>query len=352
MLQCMNSVDFSSVPFFSQPSWMHPRRVGSLFESRLCILDFWFKSVIIVTMKPMNHTLTAIDGIKVGHATDLTARTGCTVILCPAGATAGVDVRGAAPGTRETEALRPGRLVQKAHAVLLTGGSAFGLDAAGGVVQYLEAQNVGFPAGPVRVPIVSAAVIFDLGVGDAKVRPDREMGYQTCLNATDEPVAMGAIGAGTGATVGKAPGVTSSPGGVGSACICLDSGLIVAAITVVNALGNVVNPNTGEILAGGKENGSFVDITERLLDANIVQGTNTTIGVVATNAALSPAEVNRVTEMAHDGMARAIRPAHTMFDGDTLFTLATGTHTNGSVNTVGILAAEVVAEAIVNAVTA
>ena len=300
----------------------------------------------------MNHTLTAIDGIKVGHATDLTARTGCTVILCPAGATAGVDVRGAAPGTRETEALRPGRLVQKAHAVLLTGGSAFGLDAAGGVVQYLEAQNVGFPAGPVRVPIVPAAVIFDLGVGDAKVRPDREMGYQACLNATDEPVAMGAIGAGTGATVGKAPGVTSSPGGVGSACICLDSGLIVAAITVVNALGNVVNPNTGEILAGGKENGSFVDITERLLDANIVQGTNTTIGVVATNAALSPAEVNRVAEMAHDGMARAIRPAHTMFDGDTLFTLATGTHTSGSVNTVGILAAEVVAEAIVNAVTA
>ena len=300
----------------------------------------------------MNHTLTAIDGIKVGHATDLTARTGCTVILCPTGATAGVDVRGAAPGTRETEALRPGRLVQKAHAVLLTGGSAFGLDAAGGVVQYLEAQNVGFPAGPVRVPIVPAAVIFDLGVGDAKVRPDREMGYQVCLNATDEPVAIGAIGAGTGATVGKAPGVTSSPGGVGSACICLDSGLIVAAITVVNALGNVVNPNTGEILAGGKENGSFVDITERLLDANIVQGTNTTIGVVATNAALSPAEVNRVAEMAHDGMARAIRPAHTMFDGDTFFTLATGTHTSGSVNTVSILAAEVVAEAIVNAVTA
>ena len=165
----------------------------------------------------------------------------CTVILCPAGATAGVDVRGAHPGTRETEALRPGRLVQKAHAVLLTGGSAFGFDAAGGVVQYLEEKNVGFPAGPVRVPIVPAAVIFDLGVGDASIRPDREMGYQACLNATDEPVAMGAVGAGTGATVGKAPGVTSSPGGVGSACMRLDSGLIVAAITVVNALGNVVH---------------------------------------------------------------------------------------------------------------
>ena len=303
-------------------------------------------------MESTNRTLTAIDGITVGHATDLTARTGCTVVLCPAGATAGVDVRGAAPGTRETEALRPGRLVQKAHAVLLTGGSAFGLDAAGGVVQYLEEQNVGFPAGSVRVPIVPSAVIFDLGVGDANVRPDREMGYQACLNATDESVVMGAVGAGTGATVGKAPGVTSSPGGVGSACVRLDSGLIVAAIMIVNALGNVVCPRTGEILAGGKENGDFVDITERLLDADLVQGTNTTIGVVATNATLSPAEVHRVAEMAHDGMARAIRPAHTMFDGDTLFALATGPHTGSSVNTVGILAAEVVAEAIVNAVTA
>lgn len=302
-------------------------------------------------MASTNQTLTAIDGIKVGHATAAAARTGCTVVLCPVGATAGVDVRGAAPGTRETEALRPGRLVQKAHAVLLTGGSAFGLDAAGGVVQYLEEQNVGFPAGPVRVPIVPAAVIFDLGVGDAKVRPDREMGYQACLNATDEPVEMGTIGAGAGATVGKAPGVTPSPGGVGSACKYLDSGLIVAAIVVVNALGNVVNPDTGEIVAGGKEDGCFVDITERLLDANLVQGTNTTIGVVATNATLTPAEAHRVTEMAHDGMARAIRPSHTMFDGDTLFSLATGAHTGSSVNTVGILAAEVVAEAIVNAVT-
>ena len=303
-------------------------------------------------MRSTNQTLTAIEGIKVGHATNSAARTGCTVILCPAGATAGVDVRGAAPGTRETDALRSGRLVQKAHAVLLTGGSAFGLDAAGGVVEYLEAQNVGFPAGPVRVPIVPTAVIFDLGVGDANVRPDRAMGYQACLNATDEPVAMGSVGAGTGATVGKAPGVTSSPGGVGSACIRLDSGLIVAAIAVVNSLGNVVHPESGEILAGGKENGGFVDITERLLGADMVHGTNTTIGVVATNAALISAEVNRVAEMAHDGMARAIRPAHTMSDGDTLFTLATGAHTGSSVNTVGILAAEVVAMAIVNAVTA
>lgn len=303
-------------------------------------------------MQSTNHTLTAIEGITVGHATDSAARTGCTVILCPTGATAGVDVRGAAPGTRETEALRSGRLVQKAHAVLLTGGSAFGLDAAGGVVQYLEEQDVGFPAGSVHVPIVPAAVIFDLGIGDANVRPDREMGYQACLNATDEPIEMGAIGAGTGATVGKAPGVTSSIGGVGSACKYLDSGLIVAAIVVVNSLGNVVHPETGKIVAGGKENGVFVDITERLLDANVVHGTNTTIGVVATNATLTSAETNRVAEMAHDGMARAIRPSHTMFDGDTLFALATGAHTGSSVNTIGILATEVVAEAIVSAVTA
>ena len=302
-------------------------------------------------MASTNQTLTAIDGIKVGHATNATARTGCTVLLCPDGATAGIDVRGAAPGSRETEAIRPGRLIQKVHAVLLTGGSAFGLDAAGGVVQYLEEKGIGFPVGPVHVPIVPAAVIFDLHVGDARVRPDKEMGYQACLNATNEPVTMGAIGAGTGATVGKAPGVTPSQGGVGSACKHLDNGLTVAALVVVNALGNVVNPATGEVVAGGKIEGSFVDITERLLDASIVPGTNTTIGVVATNATLSVAEATRVAEMAHDGMARAVRPSHTMFDGDTLFTLATGAHTGSSVNTIGMIAAEVVTEAIVAAVT-
>lgn len=297
-----------------------------------------------------NHTITAIEEIQVGHATDLNAKTGCTVILCKDGATAGVDVRGAAPGTRETESIRPGRLIQKVHGVLLTGGSAFGLDAAGGVVQYLEENDIGLPVGPVRVPIVPAAVIFDLHVGDASVRPDKEMGYQACLNASTETVAMGTVGAGTGATVGKAQDVIPSKGGVGSACRHLESGLIVGAITVVNALGNVVNPTTGEIVAGGIENGNFVDITEKLLDAKIVPGTNTTIGVVATNATLSVAEATRVAEMAHDGMARAIRPSHTMFDGDTLFTLATGKHTDSSVNNVGILAAEVVAESIVNAV--
>ena len=296
-----------------------------------------------------NHTLTAINGIKVGHATNATARTGCTVVLCEEGATAGVDVRGSAPGTRETEAIRPGRLVQKVHAVLLTGGSAFGLDAVGGVVQYLDERNVGFPTGYARVPIVPAAVIFDLGVGDARVRPDRQMGYDACLNASDEPVPRGTIGAGTGATVGKAPNVEASPGGAGSACWQLTDGLLVGAIVVVNALGNVVHPKTGEIVAGARENGAFVDITERLLGTELFAGTNTTIGVIATNASLSPAEATKVAEMGHDGLARAIRPAHTMFDGDTLFALSIGMHTS-DVNTVGILAAEVVGEAIVNAV--
>ncbi len=307
-------------------------------------------------MQLTNHTLTAIEGILVGHATNLTAKTGCTVILSTEGATPGVDVRGAAPGTRETESIRPGRLIQKAHAVLLTGGSAFGLDAASGIVQYLEENGIGLPVGPVRVPIVPAAVIFDLNIGDAKVRPDKEMGYQACQNASTEPVAMGTIGAGTGATVGNfdigEPNVIPSSGGLGSACQYLKSGLIVAAITVVNALGNVVNHATGEIVAGGKIDDTYIDITERLLDAEIVPGTNTTIGVIATNATLTVAEATRVAEMAHDGMARAIRPSHTMFDGDTLFTLATGKHNSSNVNTIGILAAEVVSESIVNAVSA
>ena len=305
-----------------------------------------------------NQTITAIDGIWVGHATNRVARTGCTVVLCESGAVAGVDVRGSAPGTRETDAIRPGRLVQKAHAVLLTGGSAFGLDAAGGVMQYLEERGVGFRAGPVHVPIVPGAVIFDLGVGDKSVRPNREMGYQACVNGSKDSVEMGQVGAGTGATVGKATGFIASAGGVGSASRGLSSGLIVGAIVVVNAVGNIVNPTTGEILAGAKdeETGTFVDVVQHLSDGPRSDaehgwpfGTNTTIGVVATNASLSPSEATKVAQMAHDGLARAIRPAHTMFDGDTLFTLSIGSQ-NAPVNTVGIIAAEVVAEAIVRAV--
>ena len=309
-----------------------------------------------MTIPLKNDTITAISGLKVGHATDEKARTGCTVILCESGGVAGVDVRGSAPGTRETDAIRPGGLVEKVHAILLTGGSAFGLDAAGGVVQFLEERGIGFPAGPVRVPIVPSAVIFDLGIGNPKVRPDREMGYHACVNATNARIEMGQVGAGTGATVGKGPGLQSSNGGVGSACRVLKSGLMVGAIVIVNAVGNVVDPTTGKIIAGAKdpETGEFVNIIERLSelgknDQFQAPNTNTTIGVVATDAALSPTEVTKVAQMAHDGLARSIHPVHTMFDGDTVFALSTGTH-DAPVNAVGVIAAEVMAEAVCRAV--
>ena len=319
-----------------------------------------------MTIPLKNDTITAISGLKVGHATDEKARTGCTVILCESGVAAGVDVRGSAPGTRETDAIRPGGLVEKVHAILLTGGSAFGLDAAGGVVQFLEERGIGFPAGPVRVPIVPSAVIFDLGIGNPKVRPDREMGYHACVNATNAKVEMGQVGAGTGATVGKAPGLQPSNGGVGSAYRVLTfptrresrngTGLMVGAIVTVNAVGNVVDPTTGKIIAGAKdpETGEFVNITERLSepgknDQFQAPNTNTTIGVVATNAALSPTEVTKVAQMAHDGLARSIHPVHTMFDGDTVFALSTGTH-DAPVNAVGVITAEVMAEAVCRAV--
>ena len=303
-----------------------------------------------------NDTITAINGLKVGQATNEKARTGCTVILCESGAIAGVDIRGSAPGTRETDAIRPGGLVEKVHAVLLTGGSAFGLDAAGGVMQFLEERGVGFPAGPVRVPIVPSAVIFDLGVGDSKVRPDREMGYRACVNATNAPVEMGQVGAGTGATVGKGPGLQPSNGGLGSACRALKSGLIVGAIVVVNAVGNIVDPATGKVVAGAKqpETGEFVDIVgqlseQREKDLFQTPNTNTTIGVVGTNAALSPTEVTKVAQMTHNGLARTIHPVHTLFDGDTIFALSIGTH-DAPVNTVGVIAAEIMAEAVCRAV--
>ena len=310
-----------------------------------------------MTTPTKNDTITAINGLKVGHATNEKARTGCTVILCESGAIAGVDVRGSAPGTRETDAIRPGGLVEKVHAVLLTGGSAFGLDAAGGVMQFLEERDVGFSAGPVRVPIVPSAVIFDLGVGDPKVRPDREMGYHACVNATNAQAEMGQVGAGTGATVGKGPGLQPSNGGVGSACRVLKSGLIVGAIVIVNAVGNVVDPMTGKIVTGAKhpETGEFVDIVKRLSeqgekDLFQTPNTNTTIGVIGTNAALSPTEVTKVAQIAHDGLARTIRPVHTMFDGDTIFALSIPIHRDAPVNTVGVIAAEVMAEAVCRAV--
>jgi len=286
------------------------------------------------------------------------ALTGCTVVLCPAGAVGGVDQRGGAPGTRETDPLRPLHIVQKAHAVVLAGGSAFGLEAATGVVRYLEERGIGFDMRVARVPIVPAAILFDLGIGRSDVRPDAAMGYAACLAANDGPVAEGNVGAGAGATVGKVLGLPQAmKAGLGTASVDLGGGLIVGALVAVNAFGDVVDPRTGHILAGARrpDGTGFADtlsvLRERVNGPPMRFGApgNTVIGVVATNANLTKEGANKVAQMAHDGIARAVRPAHTMFDGDTLFALATG-QVEADVNIVGAFAAEVVAQAIVRAV--
>lgn len=300
--------------------------------------------------------ITDVPGIRVGHWTDHGAVTGCTVVLCEAGAVAGVDVRGSAPGTRETDLLRSGNLVERAHAVLLSGGSAFGLDAAGGVVRYLEDGGFGFemPAG--KVPIVPAAILFDLGVGRADVRPGAEQGYRACVDAGDGRVAEGSVGAGTGATVGKLLGpALATKGGLGTASLELGDGVIVAALAAANAIGDVVDPGTGRIMAGARHpEGGFADsgrlLREGWSGGESAAGTSTTLGVVATNAALTREQVSKVAQMAHDGVARAVRPCHTMFDGDAVFALSLG-EAVGDVTVVGSVAADVLAEAIVRAVT-
>lgn len=304
-----------------------------------------------------------IPGIRVGHAHDLEALTGCTVVLCEAGAVGGVDQRGGAPGTRETDPLRPLHLVQQAHAVVLAGGSAFGLEAATGVVRYLEERGVGFDVRIAKVPIVPAAILFDLGIGRSDVRPDAAMGYAACLAATEGPVAEGNVGAGAGATVGKVLGLTQAmKSGLGAASVDLGGGLIVGALVAVNAFGDVVEPQTGRILAGARrpDGTGFAD-TLAVLRAYAQEPplrfgappptppSNTVIGIVVTSASLTKEGANKVAQMAHDGIARAVRPAHTMLDGDTLFTLATG-QVEADVNIVGAFAAEVVAQAIVRAV--
>jgi L-aminopeptidase/D-esterase-like protein len=311
--------------------------------------------------KPWHNAITDVAGIRVGHATNREALTGCTVVLCPPeGAVGGVDQRGGAPGTRETDLVRPMHLVQRVHAVLLAGGSAFGLDAAGGVVRWLEQQGIGFDAQVAKVPIVPAAILFDLDVGRADVRPDAAMGYAACEAAAGGPVTEGSVGAGTGCTVGKVLGPgRASRSGLGTASADLGSGLIVGAIVAVNAFGDVVDPRTGEILAGARvlTGDGFADTLatmKGLLGKTILRfagHSHTVIGAVATNARLRKEEANKVAQMAHDGLARAIRPAHTMLDGDTLFALATGKK-RADVNLVGAYAAEVVAEAIVRAVKA
>ncbi len=311
--------------------------------------------------KTWNHAITDVPGIRVGHITDLEARTGCTVVLCPPdGAVGGVDQRGGAPGTRETDLLRPMHMVERAHAVLLAGGSAYGLDAASGVMRWLEERKIGFDVRVAKVPIVPAAVLFDLDVGRADIRPDAAMGYAACQAASDGLVAEGSVGAGTGCTVGKVlGGGKASPSGVGTASVDLGGGLVVGAIVAVNAFGDVVDPHTGQILAGVRalRGEGFADTLATLKSmvgktALKFAGTShTVIGVVATNARLNKEEANKMAQMAHNGLARAVRPAHTMFDGDTLFALATGAK-RADLNLVGAYAAEVVAEAIVRAVKA
>jgi L-aminopeptidase/D-esterase-like protein len=297
----------------------------------------------------------AIDGIRVGNAEDLKAATGCTVVITEAGATAGVDVRGGAPGTRETDLLNPVNLVQKVHAILLAGGSAFGLDAATGVMQYLEERKIGFDVRVTRVPIVCAAVLFDLTVGDHRVRPDREMGYRACLNAGTMPLRQGSVGAGTGASVGKILGMgRAMKGGLGS-CALQVEGLQVGALVAVNCLGDVMDPLTGEKLAGVlSDDGRTLADTEEIMIRSFAEkkdlfSGNTTIGVIATNAVLTKAQAAKLASMAQNGYARTMRPAHSMVDGDTIFALATG-GIEADLSVVGLLAARVMERAVIAAV--
>ena len=303
--------------------------------------------------------LTAVEGIKVGHHTLTERPTGCTVILVDGDAVGGVSQRGGAPGTRETDLLNPLNMVDKVNAVVLSGGSAFGLDAATGTVRWLEEHDIGWPAGPSKVPIVPAAILFDLGVGNnPKIRPTADCGYRAAAAATTNPVQEGSIGAGAGATVGKSAGSSRAmKGGIGSASVTLANGLQVAAIVAVNALGDIVDPHSGAVVAGARgDDGSFAD-ARRLLRSGAttvlssLPAENTTIAVVATNARLTQAQATGLAQMADAGYARAIVPVHTIADGDTVFALATGSwRGTADVTTIGALAADAVAAAIVRAV--
>ncbi len=304
--------------------------------------------------------MTAVAGIKVGHHTLSERPTGCTVILVEGdGAAGGVSQRGGAPGTRETDLLDPSNLVDKVNAVVLAGGSAFGLDAATGTVKWLEEHNIGWPTGVARVPIVPAAILFDLPVGGLpRIRPTADCGYRAAAAASSAPVAEGTIGAGAGATVGKSGGGgRSMKAGVGSYSITMPNGLSVGAIVAVNAVGDIIDPDTGRIVAGVRNpDGTFADARKILRSGQAGQaprpGENTTIGLVATNARLTKTQAQRMALMADDGLARAIFPSHTVGDGDTVFALATGQWT-GEVNLtqIGALAADVMARAIVRAAT-
>ena len=303
-----------------------------------------------------NHTLTAVAGLKVGHHTLTDRPTGCTVVLAEAGVIAGVDVRGSAPGTRDTDLLSPENVVERVHGILLAGGSAFGLEAAGGVMRYLEGRGIGFEFGRARVPIVPAAILFDLGMGDPSIRPGADCGFKAASAASDAAVPEGSVGAGAGATVGKLRGMAHAmKGGVGSAAHTLPSGLIVAALVVTNGVGDVIDPASGKVVAGARldDGRGFAD-ARQLVRAGLPPaaraGEQTTLAVVATNARLTKAQATKMAQMAHDGLARAIYPIHTPVDGDTIFALATGTLDQGNLMLTGSLAAEVTSEAVLRAV--
>jgi L-aminopeptidase/D-esterase-like protein len=316
--------------------------------------------ITVGTAGPDARGLTAVEGLRVGSITLTERPTGCTVIVVDgAGAVGGVAQRGGAPGTRETDLLDPGNMVDKVNAIVLSGGSAFGLDAATGAVRWLEEQNMGWDVRIAKVPIVPAAILFDLPVGgNPKVRPTADCGYKAAAAATTGPVQEGSIGAGAGATVGKSGGPgRSMKAGLGSYAIVMPNGLVVAAIVAVNAVGDIIDPDTGAVVAGVRNADGTLADARKLLRAGPPPptprpGENTTIGLVATNARLTKAEVHRMALMADDGFARAIFPSHTMGDGDTVFSLATGKWTgDANVTQIGALAADVMARAIVRAAT-
>ena len=314
-------------------------------------------------------TITDVAGLHVGHFTDTRRPTGCSVVLTPEGAVAGVDVRGAAPGTRETELLSPLNAVEQVHAIVLAGGSAFGLDAASGVMRWLDERGFGIEVGPtqsfgpigkpIRVPIVPAAILFDLWVGDASIRPDAASGYAACEAAGTQPVVEGNVGAGSGATVGKLFGIQRAMrGGIGSASVTV-GGITVGALVAVNAVGDVIDPSTGQTVAGARtaDGAALLGTMRALLRGDLPlppqAGAATTLGVVATDAVLTKAQANKLAQMAHDGLARTINPVHTMSDGDTVFALATGASgKTAHLTLLGALGAEVMAAAVLRAVRA
>ncbi|NYF80237.1 L-aminopeptidase/D-esterase-like protein [Granulicella arctica] len=307
---------------------------------------------------PEGGSITDVGGLRVGHYTHTDRPTGCTVLICEGGATAGVDVRGSAPGTRETDLLSPTNAVQQVNAIMLSGGSAYGLDAASGVMRYLEEMHLGFKIGNLGVvPIVPAAILMDLGVGNFKIRPNAESGYKACLAADTGPVPEGNVGAGAGATIGKMFGPQyAMKSGLGTASVKVgDTGIVVGALVAVNAAGDVVRPESAKIVAGARtEDGKgYRNSMAAVMDGYQVavrHGANTTIGVVATNAKFTKVQMTKIAQMAHDGYARAINPVHTMFDGDTIFSMSTGTsEVTADVSAIGEIAAVVMARAIVRA---